>query len=421
MYFLDHMSIYTKVFLAMLAVKMLIQSYLDQRNQRALNRNKNAVPKLFADQITESDHKKAYLYNTDKIKIGKIFRHINMLILLFWTMGGGLDLIVSWSSKFSENEFSQSVFTIIAFSVISTLLQIPMSIYQTFVIEERHGFNKTTPKIFIIDLFKSGLLSLVISLPLFIGLIYLIENFRDTWWPYAWAGFFGIQFILMWAYPTFIAPMFNKFTPLDNEELKGGITDMFQRAEFSVKDIFVMDASKRSSHGNAYFTGFGKNKRIVFFDTLIDKLSTNEILAVLAHELGHSKLKHIQKSLVVSAIFSLILFYGLHLALNGHYFIVGHGLTIPQTAAIVLQFSLIMPIYLFFLTPLFNYFSRKNEFEADAFAGKYASAKDLISGLLKLYKYNSGNLVTDELYSAFYDSHPPATIRINHLMKMENK
>ena len=183
---------------------------------------------------------------------------------------------------------------------------------------------------------------------MFIGLIYLIENFRDTWWPYAWAVFLHRIYFNVGRTQHLLHQCLTKFTPLDNEELKGGITDMFQRAEFSVKDIFVMDASKRSSHGNAYFTGFGKNKRIVFFDTLIDKLSTNEILAVLAHELGHSKLKHIQKSLVVSAIFSLVLFYGLHLALNGHCFIVGHGLTIPQTAAIVLQFTLIMPIYLFF-------------------------------------------------------------------------
>ena len=372
------------------------------------------IPEQFINFISIDEHEKASLYNLEKISFGKIIRTFNLIILLIWTIGGGLNLLGYYTTS-EKNTFLETFIFLLSYMTIETFLSVPASFYSTFVIEEKYGFNKTTKKIFFSDLLKSFVISLVISTPLLFGLLHLLNFLGDNWWLFGWLGFMVFQLLLIFIYPTFIAPIFNKFTPLENQELEEKIKVLLSKVNFNAKELFKMDASTRSTHGNAYFTGFGKNKRIVFYDTLLEKMNHDEILAILSHELGHFKKKHILKSLIIGSIALFIVFFLLSLAIKNPIFLSGHGLNNSNNLLAIILFMMVMPVYSFLIGPISNYFSRKNEFEADQFACTYSSAKDLESALLKLYKFNYGPLCTDEIYSAFYDSHPPAKIRINHL------
>ena len=413
---LNSLNPFTKIFLSLLCVKVLVQNYLDLRQRKSLKKHMNVVPAAFSDIISEQEHLKATKYNLEKLSFSKIVRSYRLIILLLWTLGGGLEFL-SYSTLSRSNDYMSVMKFLLFFFAIEMVLSLPVSIYSTFVIEQKYGFNKTTKKTFITDLFKSILISSVLMIPLFLGLLKLLSVMGQNWWIYSWAAFVGFQFTLIFLYPKFIAPLFNKFSLLPEGELATSINELLKKINFNAKEIFTMDASKRSSHGNAYFTGFGKSKRIVFFDTLLEQMNNKEILAILAHELGHFKKKHIIKSMIISIFTMLILFYLLSIAISSNQFLAGHGLNSNVPAAAIILFTIIAPIYSFLLSPLGNIFSRKNEFEADDFACKLTSGKDLKSALIKLYKFNYGALAPDEAYSNFYDSHPPAIIRIKNIEK----
>ena len=405
----------TQLFLFFVFIRYIIGHYLDTRNKRFILKNRAQVPEKFKDQITLEDHQKAADYSVAKINTSNYFNFFNTLILLGWTYFGGLNVLDKYIRSLSYGPYTQGLALLGAFALISMILGLPESLYSTFVLEEKYGFNKTTPKTFITDMIKGIIITVILGAPLILGILWIMEELSTYWWIYAWTFLTLFQIILMWAYPTFIAPLFNKFAPLEEGDVKNKVLDLLERTDFKSKGLFVMDASRRSSHGNAYFTGFGKNKRIVFFDNLIKTLEPEEVEAVLAHELGHFKKKHVLKGLAKSLVFSLIGFGVLGYVYNLKAFYLGHGVENPSDYMALLLFSLVSGAYTFLLTPLSAITSRKHEFEADEFASKNAKASKLISALVKLYKDNASTLTPDPLYSAFYHSHPPALIRVQYL------
>jgi len=304
---------------------------------------------------------------------------------------------------------------IISLMIIGSLIDLPFSIYRTFVLEQRFGFNKTDSKTFVVDLFKEISLTLVIGLPLIYAVLYLMGEMGEYWWLYVWLVLTSFSLLMFWLYPTYIAPIFNKFKPLDNAKLKVKIDNLLERTGFKSDGVFVMDGSKRSSHGNAYFTGIGKNKRIVFFDTLLEGMDDQEVEAILAHELGHFHHKHIRKHMINSFTITLAGLALLGYLINQPWFFHGLGVNTMSNHTALILFTLTMPVFSFFIAPISNYLSRKHEFEADAFAAKHTNADDLVSSLVKLYRDNAATLTPDKIYSAFHDSHPSASIRIAHL------
>jgi STE24 endopeptidase len=309
----------------------------------------------------------------------------------------------------------QDVFFIVIFSRLQFLLNLTWSLFSTFYLEEKFGFNKSTPRIFFIDRLKGLILGAIIGFPLLYGVLLLFKQLGSWWWLASFLLITAIQFFLIWIYPTLIAPLFNKFHPLEGEELKEGIEKLVTQAGFNAREVFIMDASKRSSHGNAYFTGFGKNKRVVFFDTLLKQLGTQEILAILAHELGHMKLKHIPKSMALSLALSFCAFWLMGKLANEQWFFHGHFFRVTSPGILLFLFTQALPLYSFWFSPLSAWISRRREFEADAYAAQETNPKNLILGLLKLYQQNASPVVTDKIYSAFYHSHPPAIERIKRL------
>lgn len=405
----------TKIFLTFLILKNVIELWLEQKNKAHILHHRSQVPERFKDVITLEEHQKAADYSVAKIKAGAIFHWVDLAILLFWTLGGGLNLLQNIVTPWNLGPVAEGVAFIALFGAIGTVLSLPQSLYTTFVIEEKFGFNKMTPALFIKDLLKGLILGGLIGLPLFAGLLWVMSSLGEKWWIYGWALLTGFQFILLWAYPRFIAPIFNKFSPMDEGPHKEKVLALLQRTGFTSNGLFVMDASIRSSHGNAYFTGFGKNKRIVFFDTLLKTLEPGEVEAVLAHELGHFKRKHIVKQLTRSVVLSFVAFYILGVLLTSQAFFAGHGVQTMQLHLALILFSMVSGIYTFWVTPLTAFVSRKYEFEADAFAAEYAKPSELISALVKLYKDNASTLTPDPTFSAYYHSHPPALIRVKHL------
>ncbi|MBL6992118.1 MAG: M48 family metallopeptidase [Bacteriovoracaceae bacterium] len=416
----------TIVFVCFLVLKLITEIFLEIKNKLYIQSHKLTVPKQFQDKISNEEHQKAANYSTAKINTGLFFLVLNTLIFLGWTLGGGLAFIDQLARNFLWDAqplgpIMVGVIFFTLFAVISTVIGLPESYYNTFVLEEKFGFNKSTVKLFILDNIKGLILGGVIGLPVAAGILWIMEFLGSWWWAYAWAFLTTVQFIMLFAYPILIAPLFNKFTPLEEGEVKDRIEALLKRIDFCSKGLFVMDASKRSSHGNAYFTGFGKNKRIVFFDTLIKNLLPGEIEAVLAHELGHFKKKHIVKMMIKSLVLSFIGLYILGQLYDLQVFYLGHGATYKSSYMALTLFAMVASTYTFLLTPLFAWFSRKNEFEADRFAAQYSNASDLISALVKLYKDNASTLTPDPLYSAFYHSHPPATTRVNHLEQLASR
>ena len=403
------------LFLSFLFIDQVIEIYLSFRNRISIKNNRIEVPDDFKETISLKDHQKAADYQLTRIHFGFFFRIYGLLVLLLWTIGGLLSRLSFYFSTFIDNDYLDGILLILSIFVINLILSLPVSLISTFHIEDKYGFNNTTYKTFILDKIKGLILSSLIGLPIFLAVAYFVNIFNNNWWIYSYILFMLFQIFLLWIYPTVIAPLFNKFTKLDDPEYEEKINSLLEKTEFDAKGLFVMDGSTRSTHGNAFFTSFGKNKRIVFFDTLLDTLKPGEVEAILAHELGHYKLKHIQKSLLVSAVTSLVGFYLLYAVFNVDSFFIGHGLDHLTTYSKIYLFYLVIGVYTFFTTPVSSFYSRKKEFESDNYSVEFTDGKDMISALIKLIKDNASTLTPDNLYSSYYYSHPPASERINNI------
>lgn len=411
------MQTFTLIFLFFLTATSLIQIWLSFRQSRHVAKYRAAVPEEFAGKISLQEHQKAADYTQVKGSFGRMEVILNVVLVLLWTIGGGLALLDQFVRGFAWNELITGTVVILAMGFIASLIDLPASLYRTFVIEAQFGFNKLTLKTLFIDTIKTTLVSLVIGVPLIFLILWLMESAGDFWWLYAWAALTLFSLLMFWAYPKFIAPIFNKFTPLEDGEVKERIEALLSRTGFNSQGVFVMDGSRRSSHGNAYFTGFGENKRIVFFDTLLEHLSPSQVEAVLAHELGHFKRKHIVKQMLLSTLMTLVGFAVLAALMQQPWFYSSLGVPQASTYMALILFMLVSPVFTFFIGPAMSWLSRKNEFEADEFAAQQSSAEELISALVGLYKENASTLTPDPVNSAFYDSHPPASIRIAHLKR----
>ena len=411
------MPTFTLIFILAAIVTIGTQLWLSLRQKKHVMENRPAVPAEFTDSITLEEHQKAADYTAAKGSFGRKQLIISTVLLFVWTLGGGLQWVDSLWADSGYGELITGTAVILSFMLLSSIIDIPTSLYSTFVLEEKFGFNKSTLKTFFVDMIKSSALSLVIGVPLIMLVLWLMNTAGDLWWIYAWVAITAFSILMMWAYPKFIAPLFNKFTALEEGEVLDRITTLLERNGFNADGVFMMDGSRRSSHGNAYFTGFGKTKRIVFFDTLLKQLTPTQIEAVLAHELGHFKHKHVFKGMVVSMLTTLIGFAVLAYLIKQTWFFHSLGVETQSTHMALLLFILVSPVFTFFIGPCMAWWSRKHEFEADAFAAKESSSEELINALVGLYKKNAGTLTPDPLYSAFYDSHPPASIRIAHLRK----
>lgn len=410
------MQTFTYLFLVFLFASTLVQLYLSLRQKQHVAAHRAAVPAAFADKVTLAEHQKAADYTLAKGGFGRIEVVLGLVILLGWTLAGGLAWLDSVWRSLGWSDLYTGTAVIVSLLLISSVLDLPASLYRSFVLEQRFGFNKMTPLTFASDLLKSTALSLVIGVPFVILILWLMGFAGAYWWLYAWAALTAFSLLMTWAYPKFIAPLFNKFNPLEEGEVATRIDALLTRAGFNSNGVFVMDGSRRSAHGNAYFTGFGKNKRIVFFDTLLKHLTPAQVEAVLAHELGHFKRKHIVKGMVLSMSMTLAGFAVLAWLMQQAWFYAAFGVQ-DSTYMALLLFLLVSPAFTFFIGPLMAWWSRKHEFEADAFAAEQSSSAELIAALVGLYKENASTLTPDPWYSAFYDSHPPAAIRIAHLQQ----
>lgn len=411
---------FSLLFAAFLIATLGTKLWLASRHIQHIQRHRDAVPEQFAAKIPLAAHQKAADYTIAKTRLKIALLVVNAVVLVGFTLLGGLQ----WLSELLTPAFGVGMLyqlaLVAAVSIISSVIDLPLDYYKQFTLEERFGFNKMTPGLFFSDLIKHSLVGAAIGLPLLWVTLALMETAGNLWWLYAWLLWCGFQLFMIAFYQSLIAPLFNKFTPLEDESLRARIEGLMQRVGFASKGLFVMDGSRRSAHGNAYFSGFGAAKRIVFFDTLLSRLAPNEIEAVLAHELGHFKLNHVIKRLAVMFMLSLG-FLALLGWLKGQvWFYTGLGVTPlmngSNDAMALILFMLALPSFTFLFSPLMSITSRKNEFEADAFAAKHSNSGDLISALVKLYEDNASTLTPDPLHSAFYDSHPPASVRVQRLL-----
>jgi STE24 endopeptidase len=411
------MNTFTIIFLIALIISSSIQFWLAKRQANYVADHRSAVPEAFKTKVPLEAHQKAADYTLAKVKLGDIDGVVGIIVLLLMTVGGVINFIFEYWSSLALSPLLAGVVATATIFLLLTIIEIPTSIYQTFVIEEKFGFNKSSAKQFIKDQFMHLALGAVIGLPLLALILWIMDNVGSTWWLWAWGIIMGFSLLMSWLYPTVIAPLFNKFTPMDEGSLKDRIQGLLERCGFNSQGIFIMDGSKRSGHGNAYFTGLGNNKRIVFFDNLVNSLDDEELEAVLAHELGHFKCKHVIKMLIATSIMSLISLGVLGWLIDQDWFYTGLGVSLEQKshATALLLFLLVSSTFTFFMQPISAYFQRKFEFEADDFAANNAQASKMISGLVKLYEENANTLTPDPLYSSFHYSHPPAAIRIAHL------
>jgi len=411
---------FTFIFIAALALTTLAKLWLARRHLAHIAAHRAAVPEAFHQKVLLGDHQKAADYTSAKTRFDMLGTLFDAVLLLAFTLGGGIQFIAGLVSAGLGNGWfgapiAQGMATLVAVLVLYSLLEVPFNIYRTFVIEARFGFNKMNFKLYLLDALKGILIGAVLGLPLLFGVLWLMERMGGYWWLYVWVVWVVFNLLILFIYPSFIAPLFNKFSPLQDDAMKSRIESLLNRCGFTAQGLFVMDGSKRSAHGNAYFTGFGKTKRIVFFDTLLERLSINEVEAVLAHELGHFKRRHVVKRIVATFAMSLGFLWLLGLLMQTTWFYQGLGVSTPSTALALLLFFMVLPVFSFLLGPIMSAYSRKHEFEADAYAAKQTDAADLINALVKLYQDNAATLTPDPLYSKFYDSHPPAMVRIAHL------
>ncbi len=409
------MNEFTWIFIAAVVLMTAVELWLSLRQGRYVQAHRDEVPAAFKDQISLAAHQKAADYTAAKGKYNRSESVYGMVILLLWTLGGGLALLSGIWSQFELGPMIGGIAFFLSFLVIGSVIELPFSYYKTFVLEDKFGFNRNTPGLFIADFFKQTLLTLVMGGILIWVALWMMGSAGDYWWLYLWAAWMAFALFMMWAYPAFIAPLFNNFTPLEDANLQKRVEDLLARCGFKSQGIFVMDGSRRSGHGNAYFTGLGSNKRIVFFDTLLNTLNEDQIEAVLAHELGHFRRKHVVKNMFVMAGLSLLGLALLGWASGEAWFYEGLGVSTQSNAMALALFMLVIPVFLFFLHPLMTSLSRKYEYEADDYAASVSNADDLIAALVALYQENASTLTPDPLVSAVYDSHPPAAMRIAHL------
>jgi len=409
---------FSLLFITLLLAGTLVRSWLNQRQMSAVRRHRDTVPPAFAAEVDLDSHRKAADYS---VALGQLSRWDNLLdaaIALWLTIGGGIATIDGLWQSAALSPLWHGTAVVLSTLLAMSAVSLPLSLYRTFGIETRFGFNRTTIPLFLVDLFKGLVLSLLLGGPLIFVILFLMQRAGSLWWLYAWVVWVGFSVLVTWAWPTLIAPLFNKFTPLTDETLKRRTEALLARCGFSSKGVFVMDGSRRSVHGNAYFTGVGRNKRIVFFDTLVERLQAQEIEAVLAHELGHFKLHHVRSRLILSFAFGLGGLALLGMLAAWPEFYTSLGVRTPSAHAALLLFMIVLPAFTFFVTPVGAWWSRKHEFEADEFAAKYANARELAAALVKLYRDNATTLTPDPLHSAFYDSHPPAPVRIARLQSL---
>jgi STE24 endopeptidase len=406
------------LFVLLLAASTLMRSWLNQRQVAAVQRHRDEVPEAFRAQIDLAAHQKAADYTVASAQISRWDNLLDAALALLLTLGGGLSAIDSaWQAAQLPAVWHGTVVVLSTFLLLS-LAGLPLSIWRTFGVEARFGFNRTTIGLFVVDLLKGLLVGLILGGPLVFVILFLMQRAGDLWWLYAWFVWVAFTVLITWAYPSLIAPLFNKFTPLSDEALKQRTEALLQRCGFSSRGVFVMDGSRRSVHGNAYFTGVGRGKRIVFFDTLLERLQIAEVEAVLAHELGHFRLHHVRWRLLLSLAFGLFGLALLGFLARWPDFYSALGIASPSPHAALLLFVFVLPVFTYFTTPIGAWWSRKHEFEADEFAAKFADARQLAEALVKLYRDNATTLTPDRLHSAFYDSHPPALVRISRLQQL---
>jgi STE24 endopeptidase len=406
----------TWLFLAALAATLATRLWLARRQIAHVRAHRSAVPAGFAGVMPLAAHQKAADYTIAKVRLGVVELAAGTAVLLALTLGGLLAWIsAQWARALEPGSIAHGTALIASVVALLSVLELPAAVYRIFVIEARFGFNRMTPALFLADLAKHAALAAVLGLPLLVLVLWLMQAMGERWWLWVWLAWTGFNVLVLLAYPTFIAPLFNKFSRLEDPTLGGRIEALLARCGFKSKGLYVMDGSKRSAHGNAYFTGFGAAKRIVFFDTLLSRLAPGEVEAVLAHELGHYRRHHVWKRIVLLFVFSLALLWVLGQLIDQPWFYAGLNAGAPGTAMGLLLFVLVMPVFIFFLQPLASLYSRRHEFEADAYAAAHASAAELVRALVKLYQDNAATLTPDPLHSAFYDSHPPAATRIARL------
>ena len=398
-----------------IAFKLLLETYLKQRNIQSMEKNKETIPERFIDVVTEEEYKKSINYNTERIRFSMFTSAISVGVLLLFTTGGLLNFLTKIVQDITQSNVLGIILLGLFIVLIDEIIGIPLAIYSTFTLEEKYGFNKTTAKTFVQDLIKNLIISVVFASTLYAVVISIIERLGDNWWIYAFVAVFLFQAIVFYLYPVLILPLFNKLEPITDEKFKEPIEKLLNKINFKAKGLFVMDGSLRSSHGNAFFTGFGNNKRIVFYDTLLETITPKEMESILGHELGHYKLGHIRRTLVSSIFFGFLGFYILGQVFMADQFFYGHGLDEVTLYSKFLLFYLVIGSYTFFTKPFTSYISRQREFAADDFSIEYTEVESMISGLLKLSKDNASNLTPDPLYSSYYYSHPPIAERVKSL------
>jgi STE24 endopeptidase len=410
------MNALTWTFLAALAAATLARLWLAERQVAHVRAHRDAVPPTFAEAIPLSAHRKAADYTVAKSRLGMLDVLLGAAILVALTLGGVLQwMSAQWALLFTPGGLAHGTALVAGTLVLLSALELPVALYRTFVIEARFGFNRMSLALFVADLAKNAALGAVLGLPLLVLVLWLMGRMGEDWWLYVWLAWIGFNVLVLLLYPTLIAPLFNKFSPLEDPALAGRIDALLARCGFTSNGLYVMDGSRRSAHGNAYFTGFGAAKRIVFFDTLLSRLAPAEVEAVLAHELGHYRRHHVWKRIALLFTLSLGLLWLLGRLLDAPWFYAGLNAGAPGDAMGLLLFVLVLPVFTFFLQPLTSLYSRRHEFEADAYAAAHASAAELVRALVKLYQDNAATLTPDPLHSAFYDSHPPAALRIARL------
>lgn len=411
------MTTFGIVFLAAVALTTATRLWLEWRQLKHVMACRESVPAEFSERITLSAHQKAADYTCAKTRLRMVSIAVDAAIVLTLTFGGLLQLLHNISAAWTAQGIVGGLLLITLLMVLLTVIETPFNYYRAFTIEERFGFNRMTRTLFFADMAKSALLAALFGLPLAAVVLWLMERAGAYWWIHVWIIWVVFNMIVLMIYPTWIAPLFNKFSPMQDPEIRDRVERLLARCGFKVKGLVVMDGSRSSAHGNAYFTGFGAAKRIVFFDTLLAALDPPEVEAVLAHELGHFKLRHVFKRMIWLFLTSLAFLAVLGYVIQEAWFYSGLNVSTPSTALALILFFIVVPYFSFALQPLAAMYSRKHEFEADQYAIEKASARDLVAALVKLYNDNASTLTPDPLHSAFYDSHPPAVARIARLQK----
>lgn len=410
----------TALFIAALLAGTLLRFWLSARQIRQVAAHRGRVPEPFCDRVSPADHEKAADYTIAHARLGRLGVAVDALVTFALTLGGGIAVVDALWARTGWPQPWKGAAVILTVFCLTAAIDLPLSLWRIFGLEARFGFNRVTARIFLTDLAKNALLALLIGGPVVLGALALMERAGRLWWLWAWCGWLGLMLLMTWAWPAFIAPLFNRFSPLQDQVLKARIESLLERCGFTSRGVFVVDGSRRSAHGNAYFTGIGRYKRIVFFDTLVSRLTHAEVEAVLAHELGHFRLRHVRKRLLVMIGASFLALALLGWLAGQASFYTALGVSRASSHAALLLFMFVAPVFMFFATPIGSLWSRRHEFEADAFAARYSSANELAAALVKLYRDNATTLTPDAVYSAFYHSHPPALERIARLQGLNS-